>query len=71
MHPSREVRKWVYGVALAGIPLLVAFGIIDESQAPLWVALVGALVAPGLALANLSPSTDVAHSDESELEGEL
>jgi hypothetical protein len=71
MHPSREVRKWVYGVALAAIPLLVAFGIIEESQAPLWIALVGAVVAPGLALANLSPASDVSNNDESQLEGEL
>ena len=40
---------------MALIPLLVGYGIIDESAAPLWVALVGAIVAPSLALANLTP----------------
>ena len=57
-HIPMEVRKWIYGVALAGIPLLVAFGIIEESQAPLWVAFVAAVIAPGLALANMAPDDD-------------
>lgn len=69
MHPSREVRKWIYGVALAGIPLLVAYGIVDESAAPLWVALVGAVVAPTLALSNLTPSYDETTNDEPDMEG--
>lgn len=52
---SREGRKYTYIVCMALIPLLVGYGIIDESAAPLWVALVGAIVAPSLALANLTP----------------
>jgi hypothetical protein len=57
-HIPMEIRRWIYGVALAGIPLLVAFGIVEESQAPLWVAFVAAVIAPGLALANISPDDD-------------
>ena len=49
-----STRRWIYTVALAGIPLLVAFGIIEESQAPLWIAFAGAVIAPSLALANIS-----------------
>ena len=49
-----HIRRYVYAIALAAIPLLVAFGIIEESQAPLWVAFVGAVIAPTLALANIS-----------------
>jgi len=52
---SREGRKWLYGVALTVVPLLVAYGVIEESAAPLWVALVGSLLAPTLALSHLSP----------------
>lgn len=52
---TREVRKWIYGVALVAVPLLVAYGIIDENLAPLWIALIGAIFVPGLALANLPP----------------
>jgi len=50
-----NTRKWIYGISLAGIPLLVAYGILDESLAPLWVALVGAIIAPALAIANVTP----------------
>ena len=53
-HIPATTRRWIYTVALAGIPLLVAFGIIEESQAPLWVAFAGAVIAPSLALANIS-----------------
>lgn len=52
---SRENRKWIYGVCLAAVPLLVVYGVIDESVAPLLIALIGAIVAPSLALANLTP----------------
>ena len=52
-----NTRKWIYGISLAGIPLLVAYGILDESLAPLWVALVGAIIAPALAIANVNPDT--------------
>ena len=52
---SREVRKWLYLVSLAVIPLLVFYGVITEDAAPLWVALVGSILAPTLALTHLSP----------------
>ena len=57
-HIPMEVRRWIYGVALAAVPLLVALGIVEESIAPLIIALVGAVIAPGLALANLSPDAE-------------
>lgn len=52
---SREGRKWLYGIALTVVPLLVAYGVINEDAAPLWVALVGSFLAPTLALTHLSP----------------
>lgn len=52
---SREGRKYIYIVSLAVIPLLVAYGVIDEEVAPLWVALAGAIVAPVVALTHLNP----------------
>ena len=55
---TREVRKWIYGISLAAVPLLVLYGVIDEAAAPLWVALIGAVVAPTLALANLTPKDE-------------
>lgn len=58
LHIPMNVRRYIYGVSLAAIPLLVALGILEDELAPLVVALVGAVVAPGLALANLSPDDD-------------
>lgn len=52
---SREGRKWLYGVALAAVPLLVAYGVISEASAPLWIAAVAAVLAPTLALTHLTP----------------
>lgn len=53
-------RKWLYQVAMAGIPLLVAYGAVSESVAPLWAALVGSILVPGLALSHLTPDSDSA-----------
>ena len=55
---SREVRKSLYLISLAVIPLLVFYGVIAEDSAPLWVALVGSILAPTLALTHLSPKED-------------
>ncbi len=54
---NREVRKWLYGVSLTVVPLLVAYGIIEKDEAPLWIALAGSILAPTLALAHL-PAKD-------------
>lgn len=48
-------RKLLYRISLAAIPLLVLFGVISQDAAPLWVALVGSVLAPTLALANITP----------------
>jgi hypothetical protein len=55
---NRNHRKWLYGVALAGVPLLVAYGVVSEDAAPLWVAMIGAALAPAVALGHLTPEED-------------
>ena len=52
---SREGLKWLYGIALTVVPLLVAYGVLTEDAAPLWIALIGSFLAPTLALTHLSP----------------
>jgi hypothetical protein len=52
---TRPVRKWLYGISLAGVPLLVAYGAIDDAAAPLWIALAGSVLAPTLALTHMTP----------------
>ena len=48
-------RRWIYGISVVAIPLLVTYGALDENVAPLWLAVIGAVLVPGLALANVNP----------------
>lgn len=52
---SRDGRKYIYLISVAVIPLLVFYGVISEDAAPLWIALVAAVVAPMTALTHLTP----------------
>jgi hypothetical protein len=52
---SREIRVWVYGVTVVAMPLLVFYGVVEQSAAPLWIAAAGGVLVPGLALANVPP----------------
>ena len=71
---TRQARKYLYTAAVAAMALLVAYDVISAQSAPLWLALVTAvlgLAAPVTALANLTPQpSDIADSDEIEIEGE-
>jgi hypothetical protein len=57
---NREHRKWLYGIALTVVPLLVVYGVLSEEAAPLWIALIGSVLAPSLALSHLTPEEDEA-----------
>lgn len=54
---KESTRAWVYRVSLAVIPLLIAFGVVQNEDAALWVALAGAVLNTGLATANTSTSS--------------
>lgn len=56
-------RAWVYRVCLAAVPLLVLVGIVSEDAAPLVVALVGAVLAPSMALQHMTPDVPLGNSD--------
>lgn len=56
LNPS--VRRWLYGVVIAVIPILTALGVITDEMAPLIVALVGALLAVGVADFHVPEATD-------------
>lgn len=43
-------RRYVYGVAIAGLPLLQVYGILAEEHVALWGALIGAILIPTLAI---------------------
>lgn len=44
-----RVRQWLYIVVTAGVPLLIAYGIVDAVQAALWLALAAAVLGSGTA----------------------
>lgn len=54
---SETTRAWIYRVLTAVVPILIAYGVIDEQVAPLWVALGGAVLGTGLAAVNTSTSS--------------
>lgn len=47
---SRRGRTWLYGIALAVMPILIAIGIVTEEVAVLWATLIGAILVPGAAI---------------------
>ena len=46
------VRRWVYGIITAAVPLLVVYGIIEAATAPLWLALAASVLGTATALAH-------------------
>lgn len=55
------LRRWLYGVTTALIPLLVAYGIIQAETAPLWI---------GLAVQTFATATAFAHTPSSATRGD-
>lgn len=46
------IRRWAYGVITALVPILVAYGAIEQTTAPLWAALAASVLGTGTALAH-------------------
>jgi hypothetical protein len=60
MSVNPAVRTYIYNVATAVTPLVVASGLISSEQAPLWLAVVAAVLAalpPVLSLFNTTKDT--------------
>lgn len=49
-------RRWIYGVSIATVPVLVTFGWLDNTKAPVILGLLNAVFIGGLALANVPKS---------------
>lgn len=52
MNPSQNTRAWIYRVATAVMPLLIAYGVVKDADAALWLGVVSAVLVPGLAAVN-------------------
>ena len=55
MNLSAKTRTWIYSILLTVQPLAVAYGIVNNTTAALWVNMVAALLGTGLALTNVTP----------------
>ncbi|KAA0916473.1 hypothetical protein [Dietzia sp. ANT_WB102] len=56
MNLTETQRRWAYGIVIAALPLLAAYGILGPDQAPMWVALAAAVLgvsSSSLAAANV------------------
>lgn len=47
-------RKWIYGVSMATIPVLIGFGWLDDNRAAAIVGLLNAVFIGGMAFMNTS-----------------
>jgi len=56
--PSEAVRAWIYRVLTAVVPLLIAYGVVDDRTSVLWLALAGAALGTGLASLNTSTTPE-------------
>jgi hypothetical protein len=58
-------RRWIYIVTATAIPLLVAYEVLEDAIAPLWLALAGAVLGTGApVLAALNVPKDGKPDDE-------
>jgi len=55
MNLSAKTRTWIYSILLTVQPLAVAYGLVNNTTAGLWVNMVAALLGTGLALTNVTP----------------
>ena len=53
-----QVRRWVYGIITAAVPLLVVYGIIEAATAPLWLALAASILGTATAFAHTPTGGD-------------
>ena len=51
---DEPTRAWIYRVLTAAVPLVAAYGFIDQRTAALWVSLAGAILGTSLAAYNTS-----------------
>lgn len=53
------VRAWIYGVIIAAVPLLTAYGLLDDSKAAVWVAVAAAVLGLGTSAAHVKATPEV------------
>lgn len=56
LTPAR--RRWLYLILTAAVPLLITYGVLTETTAPLWVSLGAAILGTGTAAAHTPSESD-------------
>ncbi len=56
-------RRWLYAVGIAAVPVLVAFGWLEDSIAPAVVGLIYAVLMGGMAVSNVTPDVTAAQPE--------
>ena len=51
-------RRYLYGIVTALVPLLIDYGVLEATQAALWLALAAAVLGTGTALAHTPKHRD-------------
>ena len=57
LNPSPAARRWLYGVLLAAQPLVVAYGLVTDAEAALWLGVASAVLGLSVAFPN-TPKPD-------------
>ena len=55
MNLSAKTRTCIYSILLTVQPLAVAYGLVNNTTAGLWVNCAAALLSTGLAVSNITP----------------
>ena len=55
---NESTRAWIYRVLLAVQPVVVAYGLVTDELAVLWVGVASAILSAGLATTNTSTHPD-------------
>ena len=51
---NEPTRAWIYRILVAADPVLIAYGVLDEATAAVWVGLAAAVLGIGLAVGKTS-----------------
>jgi hypothetical protein len=49
-----NIRAYLYRIIVAALPILTAYGIVKDTEVPLYIGLAAAILSTGLATANTS-----------------
>lgn len=52
-----DIRRWLYTITIAAVPLLVTYGYLEQETAPQWIAVIASMLGTTTALAHTPKDT--------------